>query len=62
MRKHEFTGHRRRGKPKKTWFLVITNELRVNGLMADRKRKRWVWKKDVKNYAASYTLISGQTT
>ena len=38
IRKHEVADHRIRGRPRKTWSFVVSNDLRLTGLTADMTR------------------------
>ena len=63
LRKHEVTGCRRKGRLRKAWSRVVTNDLRVTGLMADVTRNWSVWsKRAVKNHTTIHLPTSDQTT
>ena len=60
IRKHEVACCRR-GRPMNTWSVVVSDDLRMTGLVADMTRNQNVWKRAVKKSVTLYPQTSRQT-
>lgn len=61
IRKHEVDGCRR-SKPRKTWSMVVTNDMKVISIAANMISNWSMWRRAAKIHVTSCQLINGQTT